>query len=862
MAWETCTLATRRLLRERRRCFRANLIFRPHRALRLALLLAASSCASAFEVHTHASISAVAFERSSLTNSEVQALLGLDRLEDGLPFRPWFDSSALPRDSDVYFDLTPAWTPAHSPFDFARRPMAYERLRINRQLDVSEDGLEAGIAPLRLKGWLMRGAIREDDLTQREYTRPPRPDPDPHGDLNRSIHHFYDPVSNSTFPSVPGVGAPLRSIDWALGVENALAPSFNPMLSRRNHFSWVDARRQLWLALTYKPSPGTGEADGRAAQARLAFMATAIKSLGQVLHHLQDAAQPQHSRKDAHNHSNDWRYRLFNASIARRSFEVFTEFRATGGFVDDGSFRGPEGEELRFSRLFGQAPEAGNRALPWNASYPIPKFATPVEFITTRHLDSDILARRGMADYSNRGFFTEGTLPRPFSGFLYPPDDLLAPGYVIVSMQQQLPNGATYVRRAIARQVPDALHPERSELVALATVGVFNQQGQARYLGGIALEDYAAQADNLIPRAVAYSAGLIDHFFRGRIEVRLPANGVVAVLDHGQAHFADAQGYPRRFSDAQLFGFRYLDLRLRNRSHYIDDAIESMASGELVAVAQYHRNPCYAPDLSHEPSRTWPGEAQQPGTCPPSMNRTAFPEISVSAPVAIAGNLDGPALQTQRFDFSADPIPVNATDLIVRVVYRGDLGEERGVGMALGMIDLAEPTFFALINMSDYRWFQGQWWRPEVLAQLPTFPDSEADPLTLNDVLMARSGQALFGGSGVDPERFLRVGVLLDTSSQTFAVQWRFNNEELRVFNAAFRGKVQQAPKARLAPGTFFNTPPIWRFRGLPAGDHFAWLVRSHSSQAPSESSYLDLDPLSPGPGGLYLPEPASFPTP
>ena len=38
--------------------------------------------------------------------------------------------------------------------------------------------------------------------------------------------------------------------------------------------------------------------------------------------------------------------------------------------------------------------------------------------------------------------------------------------------------------------------------------------------------------DELIGRAVAYSAGLINHFFRGKLDVFAPASGPYAVVDH------------------------------------------------------------------------------------------------------------------------------------------------------------------------------------------------------------------------------------------------------------------------------------------------------------------------------------------
>lgn len=813
----------------------------------------------AYELRTHVAMTEAAYQRSVAATPAVRVLIGLDRLEADAPLRSWFGPLDL-RERDVYLDLVGDFTPSQDPLPWRRPAHAFEAQHIN-QMQGLRTGLEPdGLDPTRLQGWLMRGVVREDDLTRREYDEGPAPDPDPHGEVNRSIHHFYDPISNTTFPSAPFVGTPVRAVDWTLGVEDALAPSFNPLLSRRNHFSWVDARRNLWLGLTYKRNPGEGEADGRAAQLRLAFLATAFKALGQVLHHVQDAAQPQHSRKDAHNHSNDWRYAPFNASVARRTYEVFTEFRAIDGFLSEQPFFGPRGDQHEFRDLFSRAPQVGNRRPPWNSTYPIPKFATPVEFLTTRNVDASVLARRGIADYSNRGFFTEGTLPRPFSGFAHPPDDLEDAGYTVTTRLGALPDGRPIRFRQVAREVPDTVAPQHASIVSLGSVGAFQifRQDAPVYIGSISLENYADMADNLIPRAAAYSAGMIDYFFRGRIEVQAPAHGLVSLIDHAVPHFTDADGYPRRLDDGRIFGFETLRLRLRNDSQYFDgEPVESMAGGELVAVAEYHRNLCYEPDLSREPARIWPSLEGLPGDCPPGMSRSDFPEQSVSAPVPVAGNLDGP-LQQISFNFSGDPVPVNATDLILRVVYRGHLGAEQQVGLAVGVLDVKEPSYFGLINAMDYAWWNGKWWRPDVLAQQPGFNGDPA-PRPINDFGMAFGGATQFTGTALTVERFFRIAAILGPDgAPNVSLQMRFGTDNLFVVQQAWPGSVRQAPMARLGEGVGYSPDPILLFRGLPGGDAFRWGVRAFSTPGATPESYLELDPLTPMHDGLYLPEPGT----
>ena len=111
--------------------------------------------------------------------------------------------------------------------------------------------------------------------------------------------------------------------------------------------------------------------------------------------------------------------------------------------------------------------------------------------------------------------------------------------------------------------------------------------------------------------------------------------------------------------------------------------------------------------------------------CPMGL-RTDFQEISVSAELPITAEADlpggrggtAPASLEKVFDFSADPIPVNATDLFIQVVYRGQLGEETD-GIAVGNFDVQEPTFYAGWNNTDYYFNESlsQW-----LAPTATYP--------------------------------------------------------------------------------------------------------------------------------------------
>ncbi|MCP3896033.1 MAG: hypothetical protein GY706_15600, partial [Bacteroides sp.] len=92
-------------------------------------------------------------------------------------------------------------------------------------------------------------------------------------------------------------------------------------------------------------------------------------------------------------------------------------------------------------------------------------------------------------------------------------------------------------------------------------------------------KDYAKK---LIPRAVGYSAGLLDYFFRGKLEISPPDQYVYAVIDGGEIDTETNTQY-----------IRHLKAKVKNIT-----PDEEMLEGSLVAVAKYKKIIGYQPDLS------------------------------------------------------------------------------------------------------------------------------------------------------------------------------------------------------------------------------------------------------------------------
>jgi len=96
--------------------------------------------------------------------------------------------------------------------------------------------------------------------------------------LPRFLNHFYDPINN--IPLTVGVELGLRSTDWALedngDVTSALAGAQN--------YSYKEAMNYFLLALT-----------SQAKNVREQNWGNLFQTLGQVIHHVQDMAQPDHT---------------------------------------------------------------------------------------------------------------------------------------------------------------------------------------------------------------------------------------------------------------------------------------------------------------------------------------------------------------------------------------------------------------------------------------------------------------------------------------------------------------------------------------------------------------------------------------
>ncbi len=449
-------------------------------------------------------------------------------------------------------------------------------------------------------------------------------------------------------------------------------------INRRNHFSVLDAREAMWRALTLRDANGVGLIPATPLtneDLRKIYWATAFRTVGDVIHTLQDMGNPQHSRNEGH---------------------------ATAGYEEYIDARARQSEKFTIDNrtlllLKGQLPD-----LIYEASYPVPRFNRYSDYWSTRVNSANIF---GLSDYSNRGFFT---LENNFgnTAIYTEPSSVLANYTVVPVFQSSYDDYNVYGARFnhFVGPVEDKL-TNSTDTVTMTTQSVFT--GLSANGGAVVPPKYSLNAKNyddraalLIPRAVAYSAGLIDHFFRGQLEITPPDEGVYSLVDH----FAfSGAGQPATAPTTGFKGFKTIKLKLRNATPDIapsgggNTAPQIMPGGNLVAVLKFYRNTAYTDNLANEPtnSSTY------------TTTRSAAEEIVVSTRVKDAnGNLLGAVIpvtttaQTFIFEFDQE-LPINATDVKLQVVYRGVLGSEADA-VVVETVDISEPSYFTYMNASDY----------------------------------------------------------------------------------------------------------------------------------------------------------------
>jgi hypothetical protein len=288
----------------------------------------------------------------------------------------------------------------------------------------------------------------------------------------RSLNHFHNTLR--AWASAGGVLGQ-SSIYWQQSAEQGLGGTW----------SWPVARQRLFEFLT-RPTPSERE------QA----LAETARALGQAMHVVQDAASPAHTRDDPHLIRDGYEARIEELRSSRDATlrERFAALLAAPSAVPPSSIFTPTNDPLApvpVARLIDADRFTGT----------VPSYATG--------------AQAGLAEYTSGGYLSDDTI---FQGFALPRRESLGPA--VFDPEAGTPGARRYFPKTTDGDAIDHFVAEGSLYERLLFRG---QQIGGFILDDKVYEDYAAQ---LIPRAVAYSAGLLNYFFRSNFDFTVDVSSV------------------------------------------------------------------------------------------------------------------------------------------------------------------------------------------------------------------------------------------------------------------------------------------------------------------------------------------------
>ncbi len=439
----------------------------------------------------------------------------------------------------------------------------------------------------------------------------------------RYVRHFHDP---------------LKPWDEA-GLTLTLPDSQSSIIWAQNliqNYSWQNARH------AYKTALMTGSE---------AEFAETFYTLGHLMHLISDMAVPAHVRDDSHPFPQNypvpdsWKsdpYEKWAANnydnpekITYSGYSV--ELSSLNNYVSDGSDHNLA--PIPISALWDQNVYEGQN--------PDPEITW--------------ISNVGLAEFTNANFYSQDTTA---SIDYNHPDNLSA--YIEydpknpdpVTAEDNKTDTPVYIYRRVNSN-------KRYRLAALdyfsMDIGGSVLSGYKKTLDENVFQDYA---NELIPRAVGYSAALLDYFFRGTIEISMPEADVYSIISD-----------PDAIVDPTTEGFDQIKFRIINTS----PPGEEMNDGTLTLVLKYR--------VTLEDQL---------------VNNPPDPEPEFRYTVKEFANTTVPRDVPDEYtiDLSDSPIPLWATDLYLYVIYKGRLGQENDA-VAVGFKDISEPTPVDIFNATD-----------------------------------------------------------------------------------------------------------------------------------------------------------------
>ena len=364
-------------------------------------------------------------------------------------------------------------------------------------------GLQEGVSSLinnkTVTWWLREGAYLEDSP------------------MCRASNHFHNPLLPwdqsymsdepwwiATYCGATGYSTKYSSVTWGTGYLSPASSGTKTSISSQE-WGWDDTRNYYYLALTSSANTD-----------RETYFSTTFQALGQVLHLIEDGAQPAHVRND------------FRSHLTFIGFESMIPTQWFGS---------------QFEHYVKNHPE-----LVTSEGVEIPSFTRVTDFWDTDQYNGSNPSTSlsfGIIEFTNANYFSDETIPNnnptPEHTFPYPQVNSTN-----TQICEDYAPDSTDIRKYISRNVgnPCPSIVSGGNVDHFATPSLLNEESVITNNNisnlKLWLDDnvHNTYAKELLPSAVGYSAGLLNYFFRGQMNMdKDPNNGSQYVIKNESSEY-------------------------------------------------------------------------------------------------------------------------------------------------------------------------------------------------------------------------------------------------------------------------------------------------------------------------------------
>jgi hypothetical protein len=329
--------------------------------------------------------------------------------------------------------------------------------------------------------WIREGGKREDDVGG------------PGGLLlreSRFFRHFHDPLYQADGSGrgswdeagLRFLGLQESSVRWMQRLNQ------DAQAARTGNFSWRNARQYFLAGLT-KAAP----------EEREDAFALTFRALGQIMHLPVDASVPLHVRDDEH---------PLGFFYGNYEYWVQTQHGLPGSSEEQNFINTHLSNPYLFDTSILQQPTNDSLA-------PLP-VARLIDTDAYQGTDPNVTLGTaiGIAEFANANFFSEdtgdGQYPFPNINTLIPTQRQTVQTGRIRAYYKKAPGDGVEVDPVLAECILDELAV--SEALPVSRIGTCTDENV-----------WAQVAQVILPRAIGYAGGVLDYFFRGRLDLAIDA---------------------------------------------------------------------------------------------------------------------------------------------------------------------------------------------------------------------------------------------------------------------------------------------------------------------------------------------------